>query len=141
VGAQIIGGVTVNIKLPHKGNRVENPLFCLGAARYLMMYWLDRIGLWSNAIIMLTNSALNANVYPCNTSLEGSICQEKNGYCNVKTDMKDVANLIDRRYNDVVEVGKLLSNQIDNSNFVVNRRKERSQRKKQKEEVRVRVHQ
>ena len=125
VSPQFIGGVTVEVNLPCKSNIIRNPLFSPVAVRYLMDYWLNRIGLWSNSVIDVANTAMDANIYSCNQSIEGTICQEKNGVSTVSEDMKDIANLISRRAEDVVKLGRLLSNQIDTAQDTIERRKTR----------------
>ena len=133
VHAQLVGGVTVKVPLPHTSKTVKNPLFSPTAAKYTLKQWITRCGLWAQPSINLTNLALDANVFPCNSSAEGSICHEKNGYSTFQTDIRDVASLIHRRYDESVKVGKLLCNQIDQAPNVIDRRR-RKKKKKNNEE-------
>lgn len=113
VAPKFISGVTVDVSLPHKSNVVRNPLYCPEAAEYVMDFWMNRIGLACQASVSLADIALDANVFASNQSLEGHIRWEKHGVSSVTNDMSSVANLIHRRYDDMVGVGRLLSNQID----------------------------
>jgi len=122
---QLLGGVFVEVPLPHASGVIRNPLYSNVAAEYVLMYWMNRIGLWNQSIIDLSNLALDANVFPCNNSLEGFISWEKNCNLDLSQDISDVASLIDKKWRDSVGMGKLLANQITMASTVVERREKR----------------
>ena len=126
VSPTLISGGTVCISLPHRKNTIPNPLFCPQAAAYMKGQWLDRLALWCNAIVQTINDALDANVYRCNQSTEGSISAMKNRVSTVREDHSSIADLIYQRYELNESMGKLLSNQIDGGYAKVMRRRDRS---------------
>mmetsp|Transcript_13944 Transcript_13944/g.22821 ORF Transcript_13944/g.22821 Transcript_13944/m.22821 type:complete len:284 (+) Transcript_13944:3-854(+) len=126
VSPKMLGGTTVDICLPHRYDSVLNPLFSPTAATYIRNTWLNRIGLWSEGVIELSNMAVDANVYSNNQCSEGFINGLKNYVTTVNDDVKSIADLIHRRYHDSVGMGRLISNQIDQSDHVIQRRRYRN---------------
>ncbi len=123
VKPKYVGGVEVDVKLPHTSNEVRNPLYCPEAAEYVMEYWLNRMGLCSQASISIANAALSTSAFASNQSLEGRICWEKHSVSTVHQDMSCLASLIHRRYEDMVGVGRLVCNEISKAEGGLSRQK------------------
>jgi len=122
---QLLGGVFVEVELPHASGVIRNPLYSTVAADYVLMQLMNRIGLWGQPIIDLSNVALDANIFPCNNSVEGFIRWEKNDNLDLSQDVRNVASLIDKKWRDSVGMGKLLANQLIMVSTVVQRREKR----------------
>ena len=112
VSPKLVGGFTVDISLPHVTNRIPNPFFSLTAANYVREQWLNRVGLWNEGIIAVANMAMDAKSFSNNQCSEGFIRGVKDT-TTFPEDVRSIADLIDRRYEDSIGMGMLVSNQID----------------------------
>lgn len=127
------------MKLP-TGKSIPNPAYSERAANHWFGMWAARLPLWSNAIISLTETAMNVRLYGNNQGVEGGINQEKNLTSDVKEYTSTGAQLIHRRFDDFVQGGKLVAHQYRVVESEVVKRKERAEKKSKKKVKKAESH-
>lgn len=125
------GGFYVDVNLPYTAGKLCNPLYSPTAARYVLMEWLSHPALWTQQIINVAESAMDARIFNNNQSLEGTFRSEKHEVSTVKEDFGDIPSTIHRRYTDYIESGKLFAMQIKKSETLLESRRRRKYAKKQ----------
>eukprot|EP00956_Cyclotella_meneghiniana_P035636 scaffold116650_cov38-Cyclotella_meneghiniana.AAC.1 len=97
---------------------VDNPFYSSQFANYLS-YWYDKIGLWSNAIIGLTEDALEKYLFSSSQGIEGLINQQKTHTSTHSQDMSCLSALISRRWDDYFNGSRFLWKQIMGLGFTI----------------------
>ena len=128
IAPQRTGGFSVTVDLPMTSGRIPSPIRSERGSDY-WMYWVNRAPLWALASVNITETALDARIFPNNQGLEGSINQQKTHTSTVKEDMHELSAIIHRRWNDTFESGRLLRKQLKDAGRVIRRRKGRAIKK------------
>eukprot|EP00956_Cyclotella_meneghiniana_P014016 scaffold20750_cov66-Cyclotella_meneghiniana.AAC.2 len=105
----------VDVVLPMTESEVDNPFYSPQFMNYLG-YWYDKIGLWSNAVIGLTEDALKRYLFSSSQGVEGLINQEKT---HTSTHVQGLSALISRRWYDYFNGSRFLWKQIMGSGFTI----------------------
>ena len=112
------GGIGIEVTLPMTESEVDNPFYSPQFANYLS-YWYDKIGLWSNAIIGLTEDALKKYLFSSSQGIEGLINQQKTHTSTHSQDMSCLSALISRRWDDYFNGSRFLWKQIMGLGFTI----------------------
>lgn len=121
----LLGGIHVDISLPHKDRRIRNPLHCPEAATYIMNQWLRRVGLWSESVMDLVNTAVDKNIFSHNQSLEGTFNSQKNYTSQMFESSANLPSFIHMRWNQSIGDGRLAQTEIQQANSRIENKQRR----------------
>jgi len=127
------GGYSVDMHLPNTSGEVCNPLYSPTAAKYLLTEWINRAALWSQQVIDVAETSMDARIFTSNQGLEGTFRAEKHEVSTVQEDFRDIhiPSMIHRRSDDCYQSGRLFAAQIKKSEALIESRRKRNPTKVQ----------
>ncbi len=121
-----LGGFEATISLPNNDQRIRNPMFCEEAADYICNQWLNRIGLWSESVLEMVNTAVDRDIFSHNNSVEGTFRAEKHDISEMDEAITSLPAYINMRWKQSVGAGRLVSNEIQRAiDRITNKRRRR----------------